>query len=420
MASASTSASKKRKREASPPQEIAFKLSSRSAAPGEVGPVLVSFPALTAPPTTAFRCYRKKVKLDSKANAEDQASILTVAGETDAVEFESNEEETRRVANAGCRYVIAVHDKRTSELSVLPTPMSPALEYLKARTALGETFGTKKAKAAIRARERNRVDVGAMEGVMDHVMAGIDKAADGLMTAEEAKELADTTRQVPQFSATATDPADVYPLHGIIPESEWKILPISAFYEAGSAAERKAGLPFRGSEWVNARVEAAMADAEGGDKDRKRQLKILFYIATMMAFRRLASRPFKKDDLSAKMPTVPGTVSDSLVTRFTETPRGFREPRSTPQLELLLLAHLLALCLRIDNYAADHALIARDLSLAPEKITQVFRSLGCKMSTLTERERTRLGLPDSVANEKRAVLTAPVQFPKQRLKKKTR
>jgi DNA-directed RNA polymerase I subunit RPA49 len=45
----------------------------------------------------------------------------------------------------------------------------------------------------------------------------------------------------------------------------------------------------------------------------------------------------------------------------------FRRPRTTPQLELLLLAHLFALCLRIDNYAADHALIARDLSLAPEK-----------------------------------------------------
>jgi DNA-directed RNA polymerase I subunit RPA49 len=141
------------------------------------------------------------MKTSADANP-DEPAILTVAGETDAVEFESNEEETRRVADAGCRYVIAVHNKRTSELKVLPTPMSPyilthtvkalksiepapapsALEYLKAKTALGETFGTKKAKAAIRAKERNRVDVGAMEGVMDFVMAGIDKAAEGLMT----------------------------------------------------------------------------------------------------------------------------------------------------------------------------------------------------------------------------------------------
>ncbi|KAJ7854941.1 Rpa49 subunit specific to nuclear RNA polymerase I [Mycena olivaceomarginata] len=436
MASTSTSSLKKRKREASPAGEIAFKLAPHSVAPGEVGPVLVSFPAMDAPPSTAFRCYRKKMKTSADANP-DEPAILTVAGETDAVEFESNEEETRRVADAGCRYVIAVHNKRTSELKVLPTPMSPyilthtvkalksiepapapsALEYLKAKTALGETFGTKKAKAAIRAKERNRVDVGAMEGVMDFVMAGIDKAAEGLMTTEEAKELADTNRQVPPFSLTATDPADIYPLHGIIPEPEWKALPVSAFYEAGSPWERKQVLPFRGSDWINARVEAVMAETTGGDKDRKRQLKLLFYIAAMMAFRRTTNHKFKKEELSTKLQNVPGSVVDSLLARFTECPRGSTEPRTTPQLELRLLAHLLALCLRVDNYAADHALIARDLSLGTDKITQVFKSLGCKMVTLGERERTRLGLPDSVADEKRAVLTAPVQFPKQRLKK---
>ncbi|KAJ7631990.1 Rpa49 subunit specific to nuclear RNA polymerase I [Mycena polygramma] len=432
MASASTSSLKKRKREASPARGIAFKVSSHSVAPNEVGPVLVSFPALDAPPSTAFRCYRKKIKTSADPN--EEAGLLTVAGETDAVEFESNDEETRRVAGAGCRYVIAVHNKRTSELTMLPTTMSPyilthtvkalksiepapapsAVEYFQARTALGETFGTKKAKAAIRARERNRVDVGAMEGVMDFVMAGIDKAAEGLMTSEEAKEMADNNRPIPPFSLEATDPSDVYPLHGIIPEPEWKALPVSAFYEAGGPYERKQLLPFKGSDWVNARIELTM---EQTDKDRKRSLKILFYISSMMAFRRATDHKFTKEELPAKLPNVPGAVIDSLLARFTECPRGSTEPRSTPLLQTRLLAHLLALSLRIDNFAADHVLIARDLSLAPDKIAQTFKSLGCKIVTLGERERTKLGLPDSVADEKRAVLTAPVQFPKQRMKK---
>lgn len=55
-------------------------------------------------------------------------------------------------------------------------------QYQQARTTLGETFGTKKAKAAIRAQERNKVDVSAMEGVMDYVIQGIEKGAEGLMT----------------------------------------------------------------------------------------------------------------------------------------------------------------------------------------------------------------------------------------------
>lgn len=57
-----------------------------------------------------------------------------------------------------------------------------ALAYREARTALGETFGTKKAKAAIRAQERNKVDISAMQGVMEHVVEGIDKAAMSLPT----------------------------------------------------------------------------------------------------------------------------------------------------------------------------------------------------------------------------------------------
>ncbi|KAJ7701546.1 RNA polymerase I associated factor, A49-like protein [Mycena rosella] len=430
-----SSSLKKRKRDASPgPREIAFKIASHSVAPAEVGPMLVSFPSLEAPPSTAFRCYRKKTKTSTEADGEGE---LTVAGETDAVEFESNQEESQRVASAGCRYVIAVHNKRTSALTVLPTTLSPhvlthrvkalksiepspapsAVEYFQARTALGETFGTKKAKAAIRARERNRVDVSAMEGVMDFVMAGIDKGAEGLMTTEKAKEVADSNRPIPPFSATATDPADVYPLHGIIPEPEWKALPVSAFFEAGGAHERKDALPFRHSQWVNARVESTM---EQSDKGKKRNLKTLFYIASMMAFRRATERKFKAEDLPEKLSSVPGAVLDSLLARFTECPRGTTEPCTTPQLQLRLITHLLALCLRVDNYAADYALIARDLSLAPEQISTTFKSLGCKIVKLGERERTRLGLPDSVADEKRAVLTAPVEFPKQRMKKKTR
>lgn len=101
------------------------------------------------------------------------------------------------------RYLVAVRNTRTGVISVLPTPKTPhilsrtvkALKsippsaaptkavYLEAKTTLGETFGTKKQKANIRAVERNRIDVSAMEGVMGYVMDGIEKGAVNLMTA---------------------------------------------------------------------------------------------------------------------------------------------------------------------------------------------------------------------------------------------
>jgi len=69
-------------------------------------------------------------------------------------------------------------------LKSIPSSAAPSkTQYLEARNVLGETFGTKKQKATIRAQARNRIDVGAMEGVMGYVMDSIERGAEGLMTA---------------------------------------------------------------------------------------------------------------------------------------------------------------------------------------------------------------------------------------------
>ena len=53
-------------------------------------------------------------------------------------------------------------------------------ERIQARNLLGEAFGSKKAKQAIRAMERNRVDVSAMEGVASHLQDTIEAATESL------------------------------------------------------------------------------------------------------------------------------------------------------------------------------------------------------------------------------------------------
>jgi DNA-directed RNA polymerase I subunit RPA49 len=56
-------------------------------------------------------------------------------------------------------------------------------EWQAAKQDLGATFGTKKAQAAQRARERNIVAVDAMSNdVVARVMEGIDKAGESLLT----------------------------------------------------------------------------------------------------------------------------------------------------------------------------------------------------------------------------------------------
>ena len=96
-------------------------------------------------------------------------------------------------------YYVGIHDKRTSTTTVRSVPLHiltrqvkalknlkpmevSSEERMKLRNNLGETFGTKKAKAAIRAQERNRVDVDAMRGVASHLQDRIQENTESLPT----------------------------------------------------------------------------------------------------------------------------------------------------------------------------------------------------------------------------------------------
>jgi DNA-directed RNA polymerase I subunit RPA49 len=70
----------------------------------------VSYPSLQPPVTTAFKCYaRKKTKTDggdegktASGDHTDEKDLLVV-GESDKIEFISNEEQSQFAADAGCR-----------------------------------------------------------------------------------------------------------------------------------------------------------------------------------------------------------------------------------------------------------------------------------------------------------------------------
>ncbi|KAF8549007.1 RNA polymerase I associated factor, A49-like protein [Imleria badia] len=424
MASASTS--KKRKRDDNE-SKISFALSSQPKS--QLGPVLANFPAIKPPKSTPFHCYQtEKVTVDEDTQFAELPTL--VAGETDAVDFFSSSE-TRR-ASVGSRYFVAVHNKRTKTTTIREAPLhilthqvkalkslKPAevstLQRLEARAALGESFGTKKAKQAIKARERNKVDASAMETVADHLQESIQRNTQALPSREEAQATADSTRLVPPYDPDAETPSEIYPLHNVIPEVEWKTLSPSAIIQASSGMERKALLTYQRSNWVNQHLNLVCASPSPS----KTHIKILMYISIMMSFRNLTIRKFDKLTVYEKLSAVPSIVIDGLMSRFTETPRGSTEPQSTSQTETLLLTHMFALCLRIDDYATDTTIIANDLSQKVATINALFKSLGCKISKLTIHDLKRLGLPDSAGETKRAVLSTPLVFPKPRVKRRT-
>lgn len=423
---ASTSASKKRKREAGDDAKASFVLSTQPKS--QLGPVLAHFPSVKPSKSTAFSCYQTGDNAKTLGDTDDAefADLPTlVAGETDSVDFHSANQTT------GCRYLVGVHDKKTGITTIRPAPLHTlardvkalkglepiavsVLQRLEARAALGETFGTKKAKLAIKAQERNKVDVSAMETVVDHLQESIQKSTQALPSKEEAQATADSTRLVPPYNAEATVPSEVYPLHNIIPEAEWRTLSATPFLVVGQK-QRTPLLPFQRSKWINQHLHSTCDSTSPS----KTNIKILQYISFMMFFRKMAVQSnLGKVSLEEKLASMPSVVADGLLSRFTESARSSSKPQFTSQKETLLLTHMFALCLRVDDYATDTELIARDLSQSTQSINSLFKSMGCQITKLTLTDLKRLGLPDSAAETKHALLKIPLEFPKPRGKRR--
>ncbi|KAL0952487.1 hypothetical protein HGRIS_006751 [Hohenbuehelia grisea] len=457
-----TKVSKKRKR-VSTASEASVKFQAvevEISRPGVAGPALFSTPGLEPPVSTPFQVYGRKKAKGSKKHDDEAGDKTMIAGEGPAVEFFSSFDGEGN--DTGCRYIVALHKPSTGtvrlltptvastsqsktptviptrlhvlshavkSLKSLPTPPPTALPYLEARNALGETFGTKKAKSQMRARERQKVDVDAVKGAVSHLVEGIEKGVEGLASKEEAQEAANSVRLVPPFSLTADDPNDVYPLHDTIPEPEWKALsgavaPIIALGLGSRPKEREAALAFKRSKWVNnhlGRIVSTEGKAGLDGKDGKRSLRILYYVSALFAFRSVLQRIREgaaKEVLHEQMPGVPTIVVDGMISRFTEVVRASNLHVSTSTTQTKLMTYMLALCLRVDNWATDTTTVAHDLSMGVASLNTLFRSLGCKISVVNERDRARLGLSDASKDTKFAVLNAPLVFPKPRVGRK--
>ncbi|KIO01814.1 hypothetical protein M404DRAFT_721361 [Pisolithus tinctorius Marx 270] len=124
-----------------------------------------------------------------------------------------------------------------------------------------------------------------METVVDHLQESIQKSTQALLSKEEAQATADSTRLVPPYNAEATVPSEVYPLHNIIPETEWKTLSEAPFVVVGQN-QRIPLLPFQRSKWINQHLHSICDSSSPG----KTNIKILQYIAYMMLFWQLATQ----------------------------------------------------------------------------------------------------------------------------------
>ncbi|QRV98434.1 DNA-directed RNA polymerase I subunit A49 [Ceratobasidium sp. AG-Ba] len=375
----------KRKRGADTDESTIPKVTVLEASSSKTGPVLAHFPSLAPPDDTPAYVYGANVRASNKT----KGSTILVS-ETPKIEYVStNQDQAASSTGYACQYLIAVHDRKTNTVTFQPAPLYDLTRTVKAlknlepqavsqaqrvqaRNVLGEAFGTKKAKAAIRAAERNKVDVTAMKDVQDFVVESVRDGTSALPTKEEVVEASLATRLIPTPNTSATTPAEAYPLSSIIPAPELEAISVQPFSAASSAQERRALLPFRHSTWLNHRLTQMFATTETISKSR-------FW-------------PY------ARQVQVRPAWSIERTTRCESSTRLFDSPTVTSQTETKLLTYFLTLCLRIDSFSTSISTLAMDLKITPAKLTTYFKSLGCKIQ--------------GTGDERRAVLEVPLVFPK--------
>ncbi|KAF9896210.1 DNA-directed RNA polymerase I subunit rpa49, partial [Lobosporangium transversale] len=283
--------------------------------------------------------------------------------------------------------------------------------FLVAKNALGEAFGTKKAKQQIKSVERNAVNVSTLDkdaGILRDTIAAKTSA---LPSKAEIKAEADEDRPIPPYNLNATKVEEIYNFDDLITPAEYQLIPFKSILN--NPNQPITVLPFQGSSYVNDSLMALMSVSK---KDRHK-IRVLMYISYLMAFRTIPDKKLDDSDTVNRIMggEVPSLILENFYERFTEMPEDSKKRHTfTPKSKDKLLSWIFVLALTLENFNIDAAVMTRDLSLKQNRVNELWKSLGCKVNELTATQKAQLG-PNASTEEgknlKRAILTAPLTFP---------
>ncbi|KAG0257690.1 DNA-directed RNA polymerase I subunit rpa49 [Mortierella polycephala] len=386
---------------------------------GVEGPFLAVFPGIAPPKSAPFNIYKPDGE-DKKTKRKRRI----LEADTGKVEFVGqNFGETARPGY--CRYVIAIRDKETDKVTFKDAPVIPINrtikslknskahssardQFMQAKNALGEAFGTKKIKQQIKSVERNAVNVSTLDNVAGILHDSISAKTSALPSKAEIKASADEDRPVPPYDLEATKVEDIYKLNALITPAEYQEIPVKSLL---GTPQPLTALPFQSSAYVNDSLTAVLSISK---KDRHK-IRLLMYISFLMAFRTIPDR--KLDDsetVSSIMGETPSVIVESFYERFTEVPEGTDKKKHTftPKSKDKLLCWILAIALTLENFNMDSSSVTRDLSLKQTKVNELYKSLGCKINEMTAAQKAQLNVSNEEARQrKRAILTVPLTFP---------
>ncbi|GAV27800.1 hypothetical protein PMKS-001268 [Pichia membranifaciens] len=377
---------------------------------------------------------------------------------------------------ADSQYVLGVYDSKSKSIKLIPrtkmfsgrvnasrTLISDAKlmkklkrkdisaegTFAERRNALGEEFGTKKAKKAITEAARNKIDAGLLEESQIDIVDGIRQTTKSMPDRDQmAKMVEKENRVIPPCHADATNVEEIYPIEEIVPEEILQCFPIDIFFHAneeeGQGEKEKSEeqketekdevlqklnfLPYvpakeRGSVHQKKSTfgrliagvlseRSSLSGSSNISDDVRWKLQMISFTSMLVGlyFNRRLSR---RDKLMIAYHNVPPSRAINYMLQvFGNTKissnsfdREIRFFNVGPKEEDKLLCYIIVLLLSLFEYRLDLSSLAADLSLKPSKLLALVRTLGCTIVAPNKSESK------DMAGSKVAVLRVPFKVP---------
>lgn len=376
------------------------------------------FKGFRVPEGTKFDLYRKKASKDE----------FVLHGENKRLEYEGATDPASTSSN---QYVVGVYNAKKQTVQLYKTPIISSKvvsKYSKTlsgptiksssdvrasvlRNALGEAFGTKKAKKAIADLERNRIDSDKLTDSAIDIVDSVRTAAKDLPSREQLEEKIAQERPTPLANIDATDVEQIYPIENIIPSREWQFIRVGPILKETDQEKRLEMLPYSQSQYLGKKLATLTQSTQ------TTKIQLLYYLSILLGVydnRRVNN----KMKLMERLNSPPDTLLDGILERFTilrSGQVGKSKDRSfliDPQNEDRLLCYILVIVMHLNNFMVEISPLAKELGLKPSKIVNLFRVIGAYVKGATVAQAEAFGIPKSSASTyKIATLKVPFKLP---------
>ncbi|KFA47331.1 hypothetical protein S40293_06052 [Stachybotrys chartarum IBT 40293] len=390
--------------------------------PKHCPPVIAVTPGVQLPDNLTFHSYMRQDDVKSKKDIFDKELAIQSTSHH-SIDYTGKEEAPRGLLN----HYLGIYDPQTGKLQVVEAKkmvIRPSVRarqataaqmgereakqtMMEARTELGQTFGTKKAKKAIQERVLNAISpmkkpgetpVAQLDDASRAMLRSVGEITSTMATREELQAAADEARPGPVPNLEAEEIQDVYDPEAIIGASILNLVPVRDWQEAVS---RKEGIQVV-SKYVATRFNQVAAN--DADVTRLRVLRYMYFVILFY----LSSRPSKqrgvrqlppREQLREKLAPAPEAVIENIRRRFSEAGQVRKAHIES------IMAYCCVFACIIDNFQVDPQDLQGDLRLEPKEMDLYFHVIGARVKKVKNKDK-------GVTHWAR--LTLPLEFPKQR------